>query len=115
MVGTFEDVYELIATQKAIIKKQDEIIANKDIIISNLSRIKDIQEEQIKRLKIRLNSVVNITPKTGHWIYDNIANNWRCDKCGETPKTMGYVGTADFMREHFKFCNHCGAKMESEG
>lgn len=50
-------------------------------------------------------------PKTGHWIYDDIANSWRCDKCGETPKTMGYVGTADFMTEHFKFCNHCGAKM----
>lgn len=49
-------------------------------------------------------------PKMGNWIYDNIANNWRCDQCGETPKTMGYVGTADFMREHFKFCNHCGAK-----
>lgn len=50
-------------------------------------------------------------PKTGHWIYDDIANNWRCDKCGETPKTMGYVGSDKFMAEHFKFCNHCGARM----
>jgi len=50
--------------------------------------------------------------RMGHWIYDDIANNWRCDKCGETPKTMGYVGTDKFMAEHFKFCNHCGAKME---
>lgn len=50
-------------------------------------------------------------PKTGHWIYDDIVNNWRCDKCGETPKTMGYVGSADFMSEHFRFCNHCGSKM----
>ena len=49
--------------------------------------------------------------RKGHWIYDNIVNNWRCDKCGETPKTMGYVGTADFMSEHFRFCNHCGARM----
>lgn len=48
-------------------------------------------------------------PKTGHWIYDNY--NWRCSECNETPKTLGYVGTADFMTEHFKFCNHCGAKM----
>ena len=47
--------------------------------------------------------------KTGHWIYDNY--NWRCSECNETPKTLGYVGTADFMTEHFKFCNHCGAKM----
>jgi len=52
--------------------------------------------------------------KTGHWIYDDIVNNWRCDKCGETPKTMGYVGSNKFMAEHFKFCNHCGAKMEGE-
>ena len=48
-------------------------------------------------------------PKTGHWIYDNY--NWRCSECNETPKTLGYVGTADFMTEHFKFCNHCGARM----
>lgn len=51
-------------------------------------------------------------PKTGHWIFDN--NNWRCSECNETPKTIGYVGTADFMTEHFKFCNHCGAKMEPQ-
>jgi len=49
--------------------------------------------------------------KTGHWIFDETLVNWRCSKCNETPKTMGYVGTADFMAEHFKFCNHCGAKM----
>ena len=47
--------------------------------------------------------------RTGHWIYDNF--NYRCSECNETPKTIGYVGTADFMTEHFKFCNHCGAKM----
>lgn len=50
-------------------------------------------------------------PKTGHWIYDKTIENWRCSKCNETPKTMGYVGTADFMAEHFKFCNHCGCRM----
>lgn len=49
--------------------------------------------------------------KSGKWIYDETLENWRCSKCNETPKTMGYVGTADFMAEHFKFCNHCGAKM----
>lgn len=54
-------------------------------------------------------SSVTPQPKTGHWVYENF--NWRCSECNETPKTMGYVGTADFMTEHFKFCNHCGAKM----
>lgn len=52
---------------------------------------------------------VNPQPKTGYWIYENY--NWRCSECNEAPKTLGYVGTADFMAEHFKFCNHCGARM----
>lgn len=56
-------------------------------------------------------SVTPIRPK-GHWIYDKSIANWICSKCGETPKTMGYVGTDAFMAEHFKFCNHCGAEME---
>lgn len=47
----------------------------------------------------------------GEWIYDDILNNWKCSLCGETPKTIGYVGTALFMHNEFKFCNHCGAKM----
>lgn len=47
--------------------------------------------------------------KTGHWIYRNF--NWWCSECGEQPKTMGYVGTAKFMCDEFKFCNHCGTKM----
>lgn len=63
-------------------------------------------------LCVKQEPFVNPQPKIGHWVYDNY--NWRCSECNETPKTMGYVGTADFMSEHFKFCNHCGAKMESE-
>ena len=49
--------------------------------------------------------------RKGHWIYDKNIENWRCSECGETPKTLGYCGTADFMTEHFKFCNHCGCRM----
>ena len=52
-----------------------------------------------------------VQPKTGHWIYDKRIENWKCSECGCSPKTIGYVGRAEFMREHFKFCNHCGAKM----
>jgi hypothetical protein len=51
-------------------------------------------------------------PRKGHWIYDKSIANWICSKCGETPKTIGYVGTGAFMAEHFKYCNHCGAEME---
>lgn len=50
--------------------------------------------------------------KKPHWIYDESINNWICSECKETPKTIGYVGTAEFMTEHFKYCNHCGAKMD---
>ena len=50
--------------------------------------------------------------KVGKWIYDKASQNWRCSVCNETPKTLGYVGTSEFMTEHFKFCNHCGAKIE---
>ncbi len=50
-------------------------------------------------------------PRVGHWIYDKRIENWKCSECGCSPKTIGYVGHVEFMREHFKFCNHCGAKM----
>ncbi len=57
--------------------------------------------------------VTPIRPK-GEWKYDNTIQNWRCSKCNETPKTLGYVGTKEFMTEHFKFCNHCGADMRGK-
>ena len=49
--------------------------------------------------------------KVGKWLYDKTIENWRCSECNETPKTIGYVGTADFMEKEFAFCNHCGAEM----
>ena len=49
--------------------------------------------------------------KVGKWIYDKTSQNWRCSECNKTPKTLGYVGTADFMKKEFVFCNHCGAEM----
>ena len=51
----------------------------------------------------------------GEWIYDELLNNWKCSECGKNPKTIGYVGNTDFMKEHFKFCNHCGADMRKGG
>ena len=57
--------------------------------------------------------VTPIRPK-GEWKYDKTVQNWRCSKCNETPKTLGYVGTKEFMTEHFKFCNHCGVDMRGK-
>lgn len=74
--------------------------------VDNLGLAYGVTEETIKQAP-------SVTPsrRKGHWIYDETLENWRCSKCNETPKTMGYTGTADFMAEHFKFCNHCGAEM----
>lgn len=55
---------------------------------------------------------VTAQPEVGRWIYDKNIDNWKCSKCGETPKTMGYCGSVAFMAEHFKYCNHCGCKMQ---
>lgn len=48
------------------------------------------------------------------WIYDEGIHNWRCSRCGQTPPPTGYVGNADFMATHHKFCSHCGADMRGE-
>ena len=53
-------------------------------------------------------------PKIGHWIYDRTVENWRCTECDKTPKIRGYVGTLEFMVEHFKYCPNCGARMRGE-
>lgn len=75
----------------------------------------DYTPEQAERFVInQLNELPSVLPqqKVGHWIYDKAIENWRCSECNETPRTMGYVGTSDFMAEHFRFCNHCGIKMK---
>lgn len=59
--------------------------------------------------------VIPIERPTGEWIYDEKLCNWKCSNCLETPKTIGYVGSSEFMIEHFKYCNHCGAKMRGGG
>lgn len=69
----------------------------------------DIQELVNEKMKD-----IVVERKKGKWIYDKTIQNWRCSECNETPKTLGFVGTADFMVEHFRFCNHCGAEMEVE-
>lgn len=69
--------------------------------------------DKVKMEQIIRDELPSVTPqpKVGKWLYDKTIENWRCSICNETPKTLGYVGTDDFMAEHFKFCNHCGMKM----
>lgn len=75
--------------------------------------IQDCRDCLIEDVIKSLPPVTPIRPK-GEWKYDKTIQNWRCSKCNETPKTLGYVGTKEFMTEHFKFCNHCGADMRGE-
>ncbi len=84
-------MYELGATCIATRDKNYKLIA--------LSTIENLPPVQPK-------------PRVGHWIYDKRIENWKCSECGCSPKTIGYVGNAEFMREHFKYCAHCSAKME---
>lgn len=53
MEPKFEDIYELIATQKAIIEKQDNIISNDDRIISIQEQIIELQKLQVKSLQAK--------------------------------------------------------------
>lgn len=92
-----------------------------------IDKMQELEEEDIeaygcsipegfdgKRAIEAIKALSSVHPKTkvGRWIYDKNIDNWKCSECGETPKTMGYCGSADFMTKHFKYCNHCGAKMQ---
>ena len=95
-------------TCEEAISREDALMCMTGEYVSDMTyKPEDIISKHIQRLR----ALPPVQPKikTGHWIYKDY--NWWCSECNETPKTMGYVGTADFMTEHFKFCNHCGAKM----
>lgn len=84
----------------------------KDIIdlIDNAPTVEYTFEEAFQKTVCEQRLYCPARPQ-GEWIYDELLNNWKCSECGETPKTIGYAGNTDFMKEHFKFCNHCGADM----
>lgn len=74
------------------------------------------RDKYIALVNDRIKALPPVTPirPKGEWKYDKTIQNWRCSKCYETPKTLGFIGTKEFMTEHFKFCNHCGADMRGE-
>ena len=78
-----------------------------------IATVKFSKEDMQELVNEKMKDIV-VERKKGKWIYDKTIQNWRCSECNETPKTLGFVGTADFMVEHFRFCNHCGAEMEGE-
>lgn len=56
MLISLSDIYEVIATQKAIIEKKNKIIVNQDIIIENQKKIISNNE----RIEANLNSIVEL-------------------------------------------------------
>ena len=98
--------YGDVVSKQAVLESIEDDASNG--VYSYFASYEDAQKfkETIKALP----PVTPIRPK-GEWEYDETIQNWRCSKCHETPKTLGYVGTKEFMTEHFKFCNHCGADM----
>ena len=55
----------------------------------------------------------------GRWIPadgegENPCDEWDCSACGERRTFMVEMDTDD-MRENYKFCPSCGAKMDLEG
>jgi NADH pyrophosphatase NudC (nudix superfamily) len=88
MAGTFEDIYELIATQKAIIEKQDKIINN----------------------LLREKLCGDVAPKLSHWrvISKGYGDNACICECAKCKDTVWVYLNAD---RKWKYCPNCGAKM----
>ncbi|MBP3240079.1 MAG: hypothetical protein J6M92_05990 [Oribacterium sp.] len=102
---------------KALEQQPEDAISRKKVIDAIYRECSgenlDIEFSKVLLLQRKIKALppVHPKPRVGHWIYDKRIENWKCSECGCSPKTIGYVGRVEFMREHFKFCNHCGAKM----
>ena len=105
------DLISRSALKKAYFNAINETSIGEVSIIDLIDNAPAVEQKYYERVIAQINPVIEARPQ-GEWIYDNKINNWRCSECGETPKTIGYVGNREFMNEHFKFCNHCGAKMK---
>lgn len=84
-------------TYRELLYKAQRLINRNEITLGEYDEMTKPLDEEVR--------------KVGKWIYDKTIQNWRCSVCNETPKTLGYVGTSDFMEKEFTFCNHCGAEM----
>lgn len=71
-------------------------------------KFKDLPSRvEINTILNELPSVNTQEPKTGHWIKGYTFPDgayWKCDKCNELIK----------VKIPMRYCNNCGAKMESE-
>lgn len=78
--------------------------------------LSDIHKEA---LKMGVQAIKAVDPKTGYWECNELFYNGenrgaiiRCSKCGNEFKVSPKV--FENLYDNERFCNHCGAKMESE-
>lgn len=114
METKFEDINELIATQKKIIQVQDTMIATKDEIITNLNAIIANDEKIIEGLNniIRVLEVkVKVAEnKTAHWsvVSHGYGDNMYVCECSKCKDTVWVYKDAN---RKWNYCPNCGAKM----
>ena len=108
VAGRFIEGVLMLIDNAPTVEPEKALIANVTFDEDKLKEI--VHTEVIDKIKSGELVLKEERPQ-GEWIYDDLFNNWKCSVCGECPKTIGYVGDHDFMKEHFKFCNHCGADM----
>jgi hypothetical protein len=112
----FDEEIRAIHDGKALEQQPcEDCISRKEVISTIYDNKSDFKNDFAQGFfadKIKALPPVTSQPEVGRWIYDKNIDNWKCSECGETPKTMGYCGSVAFMAEHFKYCNHCGCKMQ---
>ena len=103
-VSTLENNVGMSMSHRAIAKVINDYIANH----------RGDSDKQYTAHEIKTLLISDDSDSKGEWIYDKDIHNWRCSRCSQTPPPTGYVGNADFMAKHFKFCPDCGADMRGE-
>lgn len=70
---------------------------------------KNIAEKIYRYLCDGIEDCEEAEPKKGRWIFTRYYV-WECSECGKNPtRGMGYT---QGKSELFRYCPHCGAKME---
>ena len=96
-------------TREEIIEQLDSIIGTYEILMGNGVNSDILDVDDIEAIREAISA---LSENKGEWIYDKGIYNWRCSRCNQTPPPTGYVGKAEFMATHFKFCPNCGADMK---
>lgn len=67
---------------------------------------RDIDADKLEKLFVENPPMIQVVPKTGHWINIDKTHS-KCDRCGGIFEIASANGEANY-------CPNCGARMESE-